>query len=1048
RVLDSFVLLEAQLKWKTESGQHLNFLFAPAVLTQIEYPQTALQLSETQVNGQTVHRLSARQSGDFEIRFHYQVPVVQENAIHRFVLPTPAALVNRLRIETEKAGVEVFSPQAVSVQSQAAKRGADEVIQAELILAPVAQATIGWKPRERDTRTEKPVFYAELVHLFIPTAGIVEGLHEVQVRPAQGELSQVNFQVPAGLTITDVQADFVASWRFDPDQRRLHVQFNAPQSRAFALRVRSQLSTSPLPYEQGTGLIAMMEATGQVGLAGVATGSEVQLDQVQEEKLSAINLEDFPASLIAEAAKQIPGLTLRRAFRYADATARLVLAASAVQPDVRVETHETLSLGEDRHVLAVQFVAHIARAGIFKLSFALPADYEIESVSGQALSHWTELKSGNDRIITLHLRGKTEGDQNFSLTLTSPGMGSRAEFVAPRVSFREASKQTGQVVVVPELGMRLHVKTREGIAQLDPQKAGVTQKGVLAFRLLHGQWQLAFDVETVDPWVQLTSLQDVTVREGQLSVSAQLNYQIENAGVKALLLQLPAQAQNVRFDGDLISDTVRSATAATNRLADWEIRLQRRVIGDYPLRITYHLTVTNQAAALRIDGFKARNANLHRGYLAVHAGGRLQIQFPQIPQSLQRTEWQSIPLPLRRGREAVESKDTFSTLEPDFSLPVQLSRHEIARVLPARVEKFDMISVVASSGEMLTEGRLELQPGDKRLLRMRLPASGQFWYAFVNGQSAAPWRDGDQILLLLDKNSDPAKPTVVEFFYISQTGGGGRWGLNPRLLGPSFDLPLENITWKVYVPQNWKIKDWESTLQLRSEAVRTLPATLSLDHYIETETGRRQANVKQAENLLQLGNEFLQNGVPQQARKAYQAAWRMSPQDAAFNEDARVQLHNLKMQQALLGLNQRRQLAFEYREKRDGKPMPSLFNVWTPGQAPAYTQQQVQQVLEQNPAEDNAALVKLAERLVRQQDAAVGKPEAIRAALPAQGKELTFTGSLQVETWADLRVQLEAKPTSDFSGSRSFFSLALLVAGLGILIALARPNSRDVSVAA
>jgi len=69
------------------------------------------------------------------------------------------------------------------------------------------------------------------------------------------------------------------------------------------------------------------------------------------------------------------------------------------------------------------------------------------------------------------------------------------------------------------------------------------------------------------------------------------------------------------------------------------------------------------------------------------------------------------------------------------------------------------------------------------------------------------------------------------------------------------------------------------------------------------------------------------------------------------------------MQQALLGLNQRRQAAFDYLEKRDSKAAKSPFTRWSPGQAPDYTQQQAQQVLEQNTGEDNAALVKLAERL-------------------------------------------------------------------------------------
>src|SRR5207248_192908 len=210
--------------------------------------------------------------------------------------------------------------------------------------------------------------------------------------------------------------------------------------------------------------------------------------------------------------------------------------------------------------------------------------------------------------------------------------------------------------------------------------------------------------------------------------AAQLDYQIENAGVKSLLVQLPARAENVRFEGDLIADSVRS-DSGTNRLANWEVKLQRRVIGNYPLRITCQLSVTNQPANLRIAGIKAKNANLQRGYLAVRASGRLQIQFPQLPPSLQRTEWQSIPASLRRNRELAESKDTFSTLETDFELPLILSRHEVATVLPARVEKIDLTSVVAPSGEMLTEGRLLLSPGDKRLLRLKLPDSGQFWYA-------------------------------------------------------------------------------------------------------------------------------------------------------------------------------------------------------------------------------------------------------------------------------------------------------------------------------
>jgi hypothetical protein len=155
-------------------------------------------------------------------------------------------------------------------------------------------------------------------------------------------------------------------------------------------------------------------------------------------------------------------------------------------------------------------------------------------------------------------------------------------------------------------------------------------------------------------------------------------------------------------------------------------------------------------------------------------------------------------------------------------------------------------------------------------------------------------------------------------------------------------------------------------------------------------------------------------------------------------------LHNLKMQQALLGLNQRRQAAFAAQPAREGAPAKPPFANWVAGQSPDYTQQQAQQVLEANAPDDNAALVRMAERLIGQQNAGLAKPEAIRAALPAQGKQLTFTGSLQVESWADLRVKLDAAAKSPRTWAVQILALAGVFVALAILAALTRrPSDLD-----
>src|SRR5205823_14302435 len=152
-----------------------------------------------------------------------------------------------------------------------------------------------------------------------------------------------------------------------------------------------------------------------------ATGNEVQLDSVNSEGFSPINLEDFSGDVLPALQAQAPGLTLRRAFRYADTKAVASVKASAVEPDVRVETQDTLSLGEDRTILAANATVDITRAGILRLSFLMPANFDVEAISGSAMSHWTELKTDAGRVITLHLNGKTAGRQQFAMSLARPG---------------------------------------------------------------------------------------------------------------------------------------------------------------------------------------------------------------------------------------------------------------------------------------------------------------------------------------------------------------------------------------------------------------------------------------------------------------------------------------------------------------------------------------------------------------------------------------------------------------------------------------------------
>jgi len=374
------------------------------------------------------------------------------------------------------------------------------------------------------------------------------------------------------------------------------------------------------------------------------------------------------------------------------------------------------------------------------------------------------------------------------------------------------------------------------------------------------------------------------------------------------------------------------------------------------------------------------------------------------PSALQPTEWQSIPRALQQDLKTVSANFAYRLVEPSFVLPLKLDRHEAAKLLPARVNNITFTSVISDNGVVLTHARLEMVPGDKRLLHLTLPKDARFWFAFLNQNGVWPWREQDRILIPLEQQSRGGKKAIpVELFYSSQIGSAGARALDLELLAAKFDLPLENITWRVYLNEKWQLKDWTGTLQLQD--VQTVPrvAAMDVDTYLQNEASVQREKTKEAEQMLAAGNTALEQGDPQQARRAFQAAYGLSQGDDAFNEDARVQLNNLKLQQALVGLNVRQAalagdsdaLAGKLRDLRARKDVN-------------YTQQDAKAIIDRNTAEENSAFMRLAQRLIQQQDAAVSSAAAIHASVPEQGRLLTFKRAVVVDTFANLKIGLEA----------------------------------------
>ncbi|MFD0893405.1 hypothetical protein KBB96_18420 [Luteolibacter ambystomatis] len=1033
KITDGRLQGEIDLTVRGEAGDRFLLLRPPAVLS--NFQGTGLRVIKAPVDNKDTYFVVMDAAGKGTGRASFEMPLAKPQ--DGWQLPTGTAATQRVTVRWTEPGWEFVSASAASTTPLAGV--GEKESGATLVLAPQADAVIQARPRQRDVGAETTRYFSEVSNLFLPGPGVVNGRHRVTIRPTQGRVTSLVLRVPEAFTVGDVTDGPVGGWRFDPRTRELRVAIEPAQQAAFAFTVESQRGTEALPLELALSPLRVTDSAGEVGLLALGFGDDAQPETVTPKGLSVVNLEDFDQRLVPADPKGRPLALVQRVFRYGAEEAGLTVRVAPVAPELRVESRQVLSLGEDRMVLAVDLAVTITRTGVFRVVLEVPEGLEIEAVTGDALSHWTESKDGGKRLVTLHLNGRTLGRQNFSLSLASPPPGAQASWNIPRVITREAARETGTLIVVPERGLQVRAVVRDKVSQLDPRELGdnpqardAMRPGALAFRLLQSDWKLAMAVERLDPWVTAQVLHEVTLREGQMLHHLSLRYKIENAAVKSLRVTIPgldaAAVGTVRATGPGVGDLVPVAgTPGT-----WEIRFQRGVAGDAAIELEYQ-SQSKGGGSESVAPVILEQVRQLSYFVAIRAGGRLELKAPSAPRGWERTDWAVVRNALPQAAGAAAPGLSYRVAEAEGPLPVVVERHDLAGSLKLRVASGQLTTLLSPRGDALTAVDLKMEVVEKGTLRLRLPEKASLFNVLVNDEGAPLVREGNHWLFYVFPAPEGGRPASVRFVYSAGSG------TDLKLQGPALevptenstwrDVPLENLTWRVLVPDGWKLAGHDGDFDLKDEASA---GVFRLEDYQSFVRRKRASDAKDAVALLDQANDWLARGEQDKAGQALSKAARANTLDAASNEDARVQLRQLKTQQAVLGLNTRRQRLY-----LDNKAEVSQLQNAQIEQAASdnpvlqgnynYNPQQFDQYVAGNTADENSALKAIANRIVTQQLAAEPAPVALDVTLPQRGTVLTFGRSVQVDGGKTMTLNLDLKKKR--TGSYWLGGLMCLVLG-------------------
>ncbi|MCC6509897.1 MAG: hypothetical protein IT423_12370, partial [Pirellulaceae bacterium] len=931
--------------------------------------------------------------------FQFQLEAIQPAA--GIPVLTGGAALQQIDLSYDEANWEVICDSAARIEPMATEPATPDQARVKILLGP-GQAKVVLRPQTRDLTTEKTQFFVEGAELYTPAPGVIDGTHRFKIRTSQGRVQSLGILIPTGLTVSAVDGP-VSSWQFDADKSRLQLQIDPTVQAEFTITVQTQRSLDALPTVAEVSPLRVEGADGSVGLIALAFGSEAQPENVQSASLSLVNLGDLDTSLLTN-----PQTTLHRVYRYGAEGGSLSVQVSPVAPEVRVVSNQVISFGDERIVLGINLIAEITRTGLFQLSFPLPTGLEVESLTGDALHHWSELTENNQRQIVLHLKGKTLGTQKFALSLAGTTPSDATEWAIPRFELNESTRQTGELVVQPTTGIRLRTVTRQNISEADPRTLGATGQGALAFRLLQRDWSLQLGIEKLAPWVTGQVLHDVTLREGQTRSTLLADFTVQNAAIRSMLIKLPTmgadELKTVRASGDTVSDFIRSAQDESV----WELRFKRRVIGPVQFQIEYERRGERPGDSETLNQVDFPDARQVGYYFAVRAGGRLEIEPGTLTQGWQRNDWSTVPQALRELGNRNAPALALRAMAPPTPLSLRVIRHSLADALKLRVASGTLTTILSPTGDQLTSVDVNMEVIQRSNLTVQLPVAGELFSIFVNGESVHSVRHQANntwqftIVPGLDDRS-----AQVRFVYSLK--GASLQKLN--LVSPQLNVPLEKIQWNVIAPSGFELIDSDGNLELVSQ---TSGAKYDRQAYLSSLQGTRQNQAQEAAKLLEQANELLQTGEQSKAQWAFGNVANRYALDAASNEDARVQLENLQRQQAVVGLNTRRQRLFLDSSRGDDTMadnqqmrQAAAVNPILQQEQLNYRPQELSQLLAGNSQEDNANLQQIAGRLVQHQRTTEPAPQAIVISLPEDGNVYSFRRSVQVAENAPLELQLQ-----------------------------------------
>jgi type II secretory pathway pseudopilin PulG len=642
----------------------------------------------------------------------------------------------------------------------------------------------------------------------------------------QGNAAQLTLMLPAAQALTRLEGDQIRDWHTaaEGDHQVLTVEFIKPLESTYDLTLHTEQAAGGSDASVAASLNPPQPLNVDRESGSLTVSAEDML--VEIDSLTGLRQVNAPDNAVA-------------AYRFNARPFTLVLRLKPVEPVINVADRVNARLEETRLVVAHVLALNVEKAGIYTLELTPQAGFAVADVRGDGIEDW-KVRDGRLRV---SFSSRVLGRHRLEVQLEQALKVFPGQISLRPLRVTGAARETAQIGAASAPGIRLRTAELNGLREIPAGRLPDRGDEMLAYTAEQPDWQLAIASEKLAARVVADVFNLVTVGDGVVGGSATIRYSLVNQGVQEFKVRVPARFKNVEFTGPNIrrkeiaggtsytspnnSNTspqnpnqsgtriARPSESDTNDVV-WTIGLQDKVWGGYTLVVTYDYPFDSSKgdARLPVGGIHTVDAERETGSIAVTTAASLQLNPKTVSGTLRRVDETELSAADRSFiTRAVVLAWLYTGNHYDLALDVR--RYATEPVLEAVADRTQITSVLAESGEMLTQASFMVKNNEKQFQRFQLPPGATLWSCHVNGRPAKPERDGDWVLVPLPRDVDRDQALAVDIVYAQANGAlTSHWSKTLELDAPRTDVPNTYAEWQLLVPPSFRLSHFGGSMNI------------------------------------------------------------------------------------------------------------------------------------------------------------------------------------------------------------------------------------------